>query len=76
MLGNRGPEKTLGDLVTRDTVLRGCQNLYLDPNDTIILIAVSATVSVQEMCLLDGKMAAYLKVFRHLVFRDTHNFPN
>lgn len=55
----QGARETLGDLVTRDTVPGGCLNLYLGSKAwTLILIAISATVSVQEMCLVDGKMAA------------------
>lgn len=59
MLENNGPKETLGDLLTMDLVPGGCQNLCLGRNaPTLILIAVSATVSVQEMCPVDGKMAA------------------
>lgn len=45
--------------MTMALVPGGCQNLYLGSNaPTLILIAVSATVSVQGMCPIDGKMAA------------------
>lgn len=59
MLGNKEPREILGDLVSRAMAPRGCHNLYISPNAlTLILIVVLATVSLQEICLIDGKMAA------------------